>query len=206
MLDLSSVHQNILAEGGVDGLSRHKLMWIPTGKGGRVGLWPVTTLKNYFCMSETTRLQFFSPDIKLKHGNTSPAIILPSRMKILLLLSISLLPSITVMEEGITDLCQGSFWVLFFLPVGKRWVCSCNSVSFSVSLYLWKGKCVGTQILGRTAAANLSWAAVVLKIRRGEPKGNFIPRALEEHNRNCHVFVQNFWQKPPSSICWLPKC
>lgn len=117
MLDLSSVHQNILAEGGVDGLSRHKLMWIPTGKGGRVGLWPVTTLKNYFCMSETTRLQFFFPDIKLKHGNTSPAIILPSRMKILLLLSISLLPSITVMEEGITDLCQGSFWVLFFLPI-----------------------------------------------------------------------------------------
>lgn len=149
-------------------------------------------------------LLFFLLDIKLEHGNTSPAIIRSFRMKILMLFSLGFAAWYNWWRK-ISQLYVKEafgFGVFFAGHIGERWV----SIFNSVALYLSKGNCVGTQILGWNTPANLSWAAVVLKIRRDEPKGNFIQRALKKHNRNCHVFMQNFWQKPPSSICWFPKC
>lgn len=48
----------------------------------------MTTLKNYFCRSEITKLFFFL-DVKLKYENKSPAVILSLRMETLLLFAIS---------------------------------------------------------------------------------------------------------------------
>lgn len=97
MLDSSSGYKSILAERSVDVLRRHKLMSIPTEKGDIVGLgcdkWQCwKTISVGLKQQDSLLFFFFFLDIKLRHGNTSPAIILPFRMKILLLFSLSFAP------------------------------------------------------------------------------------------------------------------
>lgn len=190
----------------VDGLSRHKLMPVPTGKVGEVGSFFFFFVSNNNV--EKVFLEVWNNSFFLLDVNWSMIIKVQlsfffSEWKSCCYFQLLVLPDVTVVQEDITRLCQRNIWVLVFpliFTLGKDEFLKATQWHFMWSCTYWKE----TQVLGRNTAANLSWAAVGLKIGRGEPKGSFIWGAFKKHNRSCHVSCRTFGRSITAAFANFP--